>query len=204
MFEAAVDEAGESGVIADAEADEGLGIAPGAKGTDGVDNLLGGDALAAEAEENDGGEEAARDQGGKEGQEDEEDDEGVDLETEKMIEQGDVHTGNARRVCPVGEPTRRELVDAKGQLPRETVGFVFEKIGRKRADEVAGLLDGVGADQAENGVGVALDDVEIGDGAVRIDVETDDDPVDTDLGHGLLDLVVPAGADGEVELMELS
>ena len=120
------------------EADEGLGIAAGTKGADGVDNLLRGDALAAEAEENDGGEEAARDQGGKEGQEDEEDDEGVDLQTEKMIEQGNVHTGNARRVCLVGEPTRQELVDAKSQLPRETVGFVFEKIGRKRANEVAG------------------------------------------------------------------
>ena len=64
MFEAAVDEAGEGGIIADAEADEGLGIAAGTKGADGIDNLLGGDALAAEAEENDGGEEAARDQGG--------------------------------------------------------------------------------------------------------------------------------------------
>ena len=46
-----------------------------------------------------------------------------------------------------------------------------------------------------------MDHIEVGNGSVGIHVEADDDPVDTDLGHGLLDFTVPPGADREVELV---
>ena len=78
------------------------------------------------------------------------------------------------------------LVDAKGKLPREAFGHFFEKSIREGTDEVARLVNGIAADLAENGVGVALDDIELGDGAVGVDEETDDNPIDADLGHGLL------------------
>ena len=78
------------------------------------------------------------------------------------------------------------LVDAKGKLPREAFGHFFEESIREGTDEVAGLINGIAADLAKNGVGVALNDIELGDGAVRVDEETNDDSIDADLGHGLL------------------
>jgi len=59
VLNAAVDEAGEGGVVADTEASEGFGIAPGAEGADGVDNFLGSDPLTPEPKKNHGGEETA-------------------------------------------------------------------------------------------------------------------------------------------------
>ena len=78
------------------------------------------------------------------------------------------------------------LVDAKGKLPREAFGHFFEESIREGTDEVAGLINGIAADLAKNGVGVALNDIELGDGAVGIDEEANDDSINSDLGHGLL------------------
>ena len=78
------------------------------------------------------------------------------------------------------------LVDAKGKLPREAFGHLFEESIREWTDEVAGLINGIAADLAKNGVGVALNDIELGDGAVGIYEEANDNSIDADLGHGLL------------------
>ena len=61
-----------------------------------------------------------------------------------------------------------------------------EKSIREWTDKAAGLIDGIAADLAKNGVGVALNDIELGDGTVGIDEEANDDSIDADLGHGLL------------------
>ena len=78
------------------------------------------------------------------------------------------------------------LVDAKGKLPREAFGHFFEESIREGTDEVAGLINGIAADLAKNGVGVALNDIELGDGAVGVDEETNDDSIYSYLSHGLL------------------
>ena len=78
------------------------------------------------------------------------------------------------------------LVDAKGKLPREAFGHFFEESIREGTDEVAGLINGIAADLAKNGVGVALDDIELGDGAIGVDEETNDDSIYSYLSHGLL------------------
>ena len=78
------------------------------------------------------------------------------------------------------------LVDAKGKLPREAFGHFFEESIRERTDEVAGLINGIAADLAKDGIGVALDNIELRDGTVGIDEEANDDSIDADLGHGLL------------------
>ena len=78
------------------------------------------------------------------------------------------------------------LVDAKGKLPREAFGHFFEESIRERTDEVAGVINGIAADLAKDGIGVALDNIELRDGTVGIDEEANDDSIDADLGHGLL------------------
>ena len=78
------------------------------------------------------------------------------------------------------------LFDAKGKLPRETLWMANEKSIREWTDKAAGLIDGIAADLAKNGVGVAFDNMDLRDGAVGIDKETNDDSISTDLCHGLL------------------
>ena len=61
-----------------------------------------------------------------------------------------------------------------------------EKSIREWTDKTAGLIDGIAADLAKNGVGVAFDNMDLRDGAVGIDKETNDNSISTDLCHGLL------------------
>ena len=76
MFQRAVDEAGEGGVVPDAEADEGFGVAAWFEGADGVNDFSGGDAFAAEAKKDEDREEYTRDEGGNQRKNDKDQDKG--------------------------------------------------------------------------------------------------------------------------------
>ncbi len=61
MFQRAVDESGEGGVVTDTEADEGFGVASWFEGPNGVNDFSGGDAFPAEAKKDEDREENSYD-----------------------------------------------------------------------------------------------------------------------------------------------
>jgi hypothetical protein len=61
VFQRAVDEAGEGGVVTDTEADEGFGVAAWFESPNGVNDFSGGNAFAAEAKKDEDREEDSYD-----------------------------------------------------------------------------------------------------------------------------------------------
>jgi len=83
---------------------EGFRVAAGTEGADGVDDVLGGDAIPAQTQEDEGAEKDTGDEGGDEGEKDQNEHERRDVQLQEMFEKRKgVHMEEIRGRSRIGE-----------------------------------------------------------------------------------------------------